>query len=78
MSSTLQRCGMIDRDALESEFIAQCLRIVGPEADPEGYVVAPNTSDDMLVIRVQILREIPSNIGHDELLRRVGPRARDA
>jgi hypothetical protein len=73
VKTTRERCGKLDREALEAEFIAHCLRIVGPDADPEGYVVAPNTSDDLLVIRVQILREMPSNIGHDELLRRVGP-----
>ena len=46
---------------------------VGPGANPSDYVVAPNTSDELLEIRVQRLRELPSGIGHDELLRRVGP-----
>jgi hypothetical protein len=68
---------MDDREALEAEFIAEVLRIVGPGADPEDYVVAPNTSDELLKIRVQRLRELPSAIGHEELLRRVGPRDRD-
>lgn len=66
--------GMDDREALEAEFVAEVLRIVGPGADPEGYAVAPNTSDELLKIRVQRLRELPSGIGHEELLRRVGPR----
>jgi hypothetical protein len=63
-----------DRDALEAEFIGEILRIVGPGADAEDYAVAPETSDALLEIRVQRLREIPSGIGHEELLRRVGPR----
>lgn len=66
--------GVDDREELEAEFIAEILRIVGPGADPEDYAVAPNTSDELLEIRVQRLREIPSGIGHDELMRRVGPR----
>lgn len=65
---------MDDREALEAEFIAEVLRIVGPGAHPADYVVAPNTSDELLEIRVQRLRELPSAIGHEELLRRVGPR----
>jgi len=68
---------MDDREALEAEFIAEVLRIVGADADPNDYVVAPNTSDELLEIRVQRLRELPSGIGHDELLRRVGPRNAD-
>ena len=64
----------IDRDAMEAEFIAEILRIVGPGADAEDYAVAPDTSDALLEIRVQRLREIPSGIGHEELLRRLGPR----
>jgi hypothetical protein len=68
---------MDDREALEAEFIAEVLRIVGPGADPDEYVVAPDTSDALLEIRVQRLRELPSGIGHDELLRRVGPRNAD-
>ena len=64
----------IDREAMEAEFIAEILRIVGPGADSEDYAVAPDTSDALLEIRVQRLREIPSGIGHEELLRRVGPR----
>ena len=64
----------IDRDAMETEFIAEILRIVGPGADAEDYAVAPDTSDALLEIRVQRLRELPSNIGHDELMRRVGPK----
>lgn len=59
------------RDELEAEFIAEILRIVGAGAHPEDYVVAPDTSDELLEIRVQRLRELPSGIGHDELLRRV-------
>ena len=62
-----------DREELEAEFIREILRIVGPGANPSDYVVAPNTSDELLEIRVQRLRELPSGIGHDELLRRVGP-----
>lgn len=62
------------REALEAEFIAEIVRIVGAGADPAEYAVAPGTSDDLLEIRVQRLRELPSAIGHDELLRRVGPR----
>jgi hypothetical protein len=68
---------MDDREALQAEFIAEVLRIVGEGANPEDYVVAPNTSDDLLEIRIQRLRELPSAIGHDELLRRVGPRDTD-
>jgi hypothetical protein len=64
----------IDREAMEAEFIAEILRIVGPGADAEAYAVAPDTTDALLEIRVQRLREIPSGIGHEELLRRVGPR----
>jgi hypothetical protein len=67
---------MADRDALEAEFVAEILRIVGDEAKPDDYAVAPGTSDELLEIRVQRLREIPSGIGHDELVRRVGPRSR--
>ena len=66
--------GVEDREALEAEFIAEILRIVGQGADAGDYAVAPNTSDELLEIRVQRLREIPSGIGHDELMRRVGPR----
>jgi hypothetical protein len=68
---------MESREELEAEFICEVLRIVGLDADPEDYVVAPNTSDALLEIRIQRLREIPSAIGHDELLRRVGPRDAD-
>lgn len=68
---------MDEREALEAEFIAEIVRIVGPGADPEDYVVAPDTSDALLEIRVQRLRELPTGIGHDELLRRVGPRRAD-
>lgn len=63
------------RDALEAEFVAEIVRIVGPGTDPEAYAVAPDTSDALLEIRVQRLRELPSGIGHEELMRRVGPRA---
>ena len=62
------------REELEAEFIAEILRIVGPAANADDYVVAPNTSDELLEIRVQRLRELPTGIGHDELMRRVGPR----
>jgi len=62
------------REELEAEFIAEILRIVGPGANADDYVVAPNTSDELLEIRVQRLRELPTGIGHDELMRRVGPR----
>lgn len=65
---------MDERERLEAAFIAEILRIVGPGADPEAYAVAPGTSDELLAIRVQRLRELPSAIGHAELLRRVGPR----
>ncbi|MBA3890531.1 MAG: hypothetical protein H0X64_08365 [Gemmatimonadaceae bacterium] len=61
------------RDALEAAFIAEIVRVVGAGADPEEYAVAPGTDDVLLEIRVQRLRELPSGIGHDELLRRVGP-----
>lgn len=61
------------RAALEAQFIAEILRIVGAGADPEEYAVAPGTDDELLEIRVQRLRELPSGIGHDEMLRRVGP-----
>ena len=64
---------MIDRDALEAEFIAEILRIVGPGAEGEEYAVAPGTSDALLEIRVQRLRELPSGIGHEEMMRRIGP-----
>jgi len=66
-----------DRRELEADFIREVLRIVGPGGDPDAYVVAPNTSDELLEIRVQRLRELPSGIGHDELLRRVGPAKTD-
>lgn len=62
------------REALEAEFVAEIVRIVGPGTDPDAYAVAPGTSDALLAIRLQRLRELPSGIGHDELLRRVGPR----
>lgn len=65
------------REELEAEFIAEILRIVGPGADADDYAVAPNTSDELLEIRVQRLRELPSGIGHDEMMRRVGPRNRE-
>jgi len=65
---------MDGRDALEEEFIAEILRVVGTGAEAEDYAVAPGTSDALLEIRVQRLRELPSGIGHEELLRRVGPR----
>lgn len=68
---------MDERQRLEAAFIAEILRIVGPSADPEEYAVAPGTTDELLAIRVQRLRELPTGIGHAELLRRVGPR-RDA
>ena len=64
----------LDREQLEAEFITECLRIVGPDADPAGYAVAPDTSDELLLRRLGILQALPSNIGHDELLGRVGPR----
>lgn len=65
---------MDERQRLEAAFIAEIVRIVGPGTDPEEYAVAPGTSDELLAIRVQRLRELPSAIGHAELLRRVGPR----
>lgn len=65
---------MDPREALEAEFIAEIMRIVGGDANPEDYAVAPGTSDELLEIRVQRLRELPSGIGHEELLRRVGPK----
>ena len=69
---------MDSREELEAEFIAEILRIVGQGANADDYVVAPNTTDELLEIRVQRLREIPSGIGHDELMRRVGPRQGDS
>ena len=66
--------GSCDRDALEAAFIAEIVRIVGGDVDADDYAVAPGTSDALLEIRVQRLRELPSGIGHEELLRRVGPR----
>ena len=69
---------MDSREELEAEFIAEILRIVGQGANADDYAVAPNTSDELLEIRVQRLREIPSGIGHDELMRRVGPRPRSS
>ena len=63
----------MDRAELESRFIAEILRIVGEGAEPDDYAVAPGTPDDLLEIRVQRLRELPTGIGHAELLRRVGP-----
>ena len=65
---------MDTREELEAEFIAEILRIVGKDANPDDYAVAPGTSDELLEIRVQRLRELPSDIGHEELLRRVGPK----
>lgn len=67
---------MNQREELEAEFIAEILRIVGDGADPEDYAVAPGTTDELLEIRVQRLRELPSAIGHEELVRRVGPERR--
>ena len=67
----------MEREALEAEFIAEVLRIVGPGAHPSDYVVAPNTTDELLEIRVQRLRELPTGIGHEEMMRRVGPRDSD-
>jgi len=67
-----------NREELEAEFIAEILRIVGRGADADDYAVAPDTSDELLEIRVQRLRELPSGIGHDEMMRRVGPRKRDS
>jgi hypothetical protein len=66
------------REELQEQFIAEILRIVGPGADPDDYAVAPDTSDELLEIRVQRLRELPTGIGHDELMRRVGPRKDDS
>ena len=66
---------MDPREALEAEFIAEILRVVGSDAKAEDYTVAPDTSDELLEIRVQRLRELPTGIGHDELLRRVGPKS---
>ena len=63
------------REELEAAFIAEILRVVGKDANPEDYAVAPGTTDELLEIRVQRLREIPSGIGHEELMRRVGPKA---
>ena len=67
-----------NREELEAEFIAEILRIVGAGADADDYAVAPDTSDELLEIRVQRLRELPSGIGHEELMRRVGPRKGDS
>jgi hypothetical protein len=63
----------MDRDALEAAFIAEIVRIVGDEADGDAYAVAPDTSDALLVERIGRLRSIPSAIGHDALIRLVGP-----
>ena len=65
------------REALETEFVDEIMRIVGPGAERDDYAVAPDTPDELLEIRVQRLRELPSGIGHEELMRRVGPRAQD-
>jgi hypothetical protein len=66
---------MIDpRAQLEAVFIAEIVRIVGDGADPDAYAVAPDTSDELLLERVDLLRGLPSAIGHDALLRLVGPR----
>lgn len=74
MTRAVEAGGRMDeREVLEAEFIAEILRIVGDGADAEDYAVAPGTSDELLEIRVQRLREMPSGIGHEELLRRVGP-----
>jgi hypothetical protein len=63
---------MSARAELEAEFVDEILRIVGGNALREDYAVAPDTSDELLCIRVERLRELPSAIGHDELMKRVG------
>jgi hypothetical protein len=42
----------------EEEFIKEIIRIVGPGADPDDYVVAPSTTDELLE-SIQRLRELP-------------------
>lgn len=62
------------REALEEAFLDEIGRIVGAGFSREDYAVAPDTPDALLEIRIQRLRELPSGIGHDEMMRRVGPR----
>jgi hypothetical protein len=68
------RAPMTSRVELEELFIVEILRIVGPKADRDAYAVSPDTSDALLVQRVDRLRELPSAIGHDALLGLVAPR----
>lgn len=65
------------RTALETTFLREILRIVGPSDGTELYAVAPGTADDVLEARIARLRELPSGIGHDEMMRRLA-RERDA
>lgn len=64
---------MDPRTRLETEFLREILRIVGPSPDTETefYAVAPGTPDDVLQVRVEILRTLPSGIGHAEMMRRL-------
>ena len=64
---------MSARDELEAEFVDEILRVVGSDALREDYAVAPDTSDELLQIRIERLRELPSGIGHEELMKRVAP-----
>jgi hypothetical protein len=64
---------MSTRDELETEFVDEIMRIVGPNALREDYAVAPDTTDELLGIRIERLRELPSGIGHEELMKRVAP-----
>ncbi len=64
---------MNTRDAMEALFIIEIIRIVGSDASHDAYAVAPDTSDALLAERIEILRDLPSDIGHDALVRLVGP-----
>lgn len=59
------------RTTLETTFLREILRIVGPSGGTEFYAVAPGTSDELLEARIARLRQLPSGIGHEELMRRL-------
>ena len=60
------------RTELETTFLREILRIVGPDT-VELYAVAPGTSDELLEQRIAKLRQLPSGSGHDEMMRRLAP-----
>lgn len=61
------------RTELETTFLREILRIIGPSDGTGLYAVAPGTPDELLVERIDTLRRLPSGIGHDEMMRRLAP-----